>query len=148
MDKCVHVQEALRRHGSPGSLLLIVLALIIFSPRIWDTVRGEPALTNVLTIVTKSDGQVVVQDLTQTRSPVHGVRAAVIEAEDGSVICSTEHHNTWTGERNRFWRISAFTGCPVPDRPYRICSGFAVESASGRQRYLGPFCSPFAVPGG
>jgi len=142
MSSCTHIKGALRRHGSPGTFLWVMLFLIIFGPRTFDAATGEPDLINDLAIVQDSIGDVLVQDVTRTRRPVYGVRSVTIENDDGNVICSTEHHNTWTGERNRFWRLSAITGCAVPAVPYRVCSAFSVRSDSGRQRYLGPFCSP------
>lgn len=147
MGKCMHLNDAVRRHSTPGSLLLLLFAFIVFGPKTIDALRGEPNLENHLAIITNSAGEQIVQDMTRARSPVYGVRAIVIEADDGSVICSTEHHNTWQGERNRLWRISALTSCNTPDQPYRICSHFSVQSDSGRQRFLGPFCSPVSVPG-
>ncbi|SCX88099.1 hypothetical protein [Paracoccus tibetensis] len=146
MAKCTHLAAAIQRHTTAGSLLLLMFSVIIFGPRLWDTIRGEPWIENKLAIVQNSSGAIVVEDAILTRGAVHGLRANTVEAEDGSVLCSTEHHNTWLGERNRFWRIQAFTGCPPPSDPYRICSRFVIASDSGRQRYFGPFCSGLAKP--
>ncbi|MCZ0963903.1 peptidoglycan-binding domain-containing protein [Paracoccus benzoatiresistens] len=38
----------------------------------------------------------------------------IAEKEDGAVYCSTEHHNSWIGERKQFWRIEAFVRCTPP----------------------------------
>lgn len=148
MGKCTHLSQALRRQFSPGSLLLLLFAAIVFGPQSFDWARGEPTIANHLAVVTNSQGVVLVQDVTQTRRPVSGVRANTIEREDGAVVCSTEHHNTWRGERNRFWDIRAFTSCAAPAYPFKVCSNFAVQSDSGRQRYLGPFCSSLTDPPG
>lgn len=146
MAKCTHLAAAIRRHTTAGSLLLLMFSGIVFGPRLWDTIRGEPWIDNRLAIIQNSNGDIVVEDLTVTRGAVHGLRANTIESEDSSVLCSTQHHNTWLGERNRFWRIAAFTGCHPPPDPYRICSRFVVTSDSGRQRYFGPFCSGLTKP--
>lgn len=146
MSKYPHIGEAIRRNTGQSTLLLVAMFLIVFGPRIWDTFTGQPSMENTLSIVLDSTGDVLIHDLTLTQGPVHGVRANTIETEDGSVVCSTEHHNSWRGERNRFWRVSAFVSCDPPAEPYRICSTFSVESESGRHRFLGPFCSALSVP--
>lgn len=146
MGRFTHVSEALHRHSSPGSLLLILFAVILFGPRTWDAVRGEPSIENQLAVVVTSSGDVLIQDVTMTNQPVSGLRANMIEAEDGAVICSTEHHNTWSGARNRYWAFTAFTSCQPPAQPFRICSTFAVEASSGRAKFIGPFCSPLSTP--
>lgn len=148
MGKCTHISQAMRRQFSPGSLLLLLFAGIVFGPQSYDWIQGEPALTNHLAVVTTSQGAVLVQDVTQTRRPVYGLRANTIEREDGAVVCSTEHHNSWRGERNRLWEFRAFTSCAAPAYSFKICSNFAVQSDSGRQRYLGPFCSSLTDPPG
>lgn len=146
MGKLEHVRAAAERHTSPGSLVLLLLTLIVFGPRTWDAVRGEPNIENRLAVVQNSAGETLIHDLTLTNQPVSGLRANIIEDSSGAVLCSQEHHNTWHGERNRFWQFSAFTGCPEPKVDYRVCSTFAVHSESGRQRFLGPFCSALSAP--
>lgn len=146
MGNATHIRDAIRRHTSPGALLLLLFSLIVFGPRLIDAARGEPWIENELGIIINSAGEPVVRDVTITRNPVIGLRANTIEDENAQVICSTEHHNTWVGERNRLWQISAFTGCPPPGVPYRICSSFSVTSEAGRAARLGPFCSTFAYP--
>ena len=144
--RCTHLSAAIHRHTTPGALLLLMFAALIFGPTLWDTMRGEPWIENRLAVVQNSTGAIVVEDLIVTRGAVHGLRVNTVEMEDGSVFCSIEHHNTWEGERNRFWRTEAFTGCALPQSPYRICARFSVASDSGRQQYFGPFCSGITKP--
>lgn len=142
MAELPNLRDTVRRQSTPASLLLIVCAAIVFGPRIWDTLRGEPWIDNQLVVVQNSGGGIVVEDQTKTTSPVHGLRFTSAEAEDGTVICSTEHSDIWLGENKRFWRLSAFIGCVQPREPYRVCSRFSIRSESDRRRSFGPFCSP------
>lgn len=146
MARCTHLAATFRRHTTGGSLLVLFMSAWVLGPGLWDTVRGEPWIENHLTVVQNSNGAVLVEDITRTKGPAHGVRANTIQAADGSVLCSTEHHNTWIGERKRFWRIEAFARCSPPPEVYRVCSHFAVSSDSGRHRYYGPFCSAPTQP--
>lgn len=147
MTQCTNLSAAIGRHTTPGALALIMLAGVIFGPSLVDTARGEPWVDNRIAIVQVSDGRTVVEDLTFARGGAHGLRVNTIEAEDGAVMCSTEHHNAWRGERNRFWTMEAFTSCPPPQVAFRVCSRFVVSSDRGRQRYFGPFCSALKDPG-
>lgn len=146
MAEMVNLQATVKRQSTPGSLLVIAIALIAFGPRLWDTVIGEPWIDNSLAVVETSVGRIVVEDTTVTNESVSGLRANTVESEDGTVLCSTEHHNTWHGERKRFWQIAAFTNCAPPTESYRVCSRFAISSDSGRQRQFGPFCSGLTQP--
>lgn len=144
MARCSNLADTFRRHTTGGSLLVLFMAAWALGPGLWDTIRGEPWIDNNLTVAQNSAGALVVEDITQTKGPAHGVRVNTIQAADRSVICSTEHHNTWNGERKRFWRIEAFSNCPTPSEPFAVCSHFSISSQSGRHRYYGPFCStPF-----
>lgn len=145
MNKCSHLSAAMRRHTSPGTLLLLLFFILLFGPRTMDALRGVPRIDNELTLVQGSLGEVLVRDRTISAGSAFGVRAVTIEKDDGSVVCATEHHNTWAGERNRYWRFSAFTACPAPELPFRVCSYFSVRSDSGRARGLGPFCSAYVM---
>ena len=146
MANCSNLAATYRRHTTPGSLLMLFFAVYILGPGLWDTVRGEPWIENQLTVVQNSTGAVVVEDLTRTRGPAHGVRANTVEDSRGEVHCSSEHHNTWLGERKRFWRIEAFARCSPPLEAFKVCSRFSVASDNGRQRYYGPFCSGLTRP--
>lgn len=146
MSELANLKATYRRQSTPGSLILIVCAAVVFGPRVWDTVRGEPWIENQLVVAQNSGGGVVVEDVTKTASNVHGLRFTSAEAEDGTVICSTEHSDVWLGENKRFWRLTAFIGCDQPREPYRVCSRFSVRSESDRRRGFGPFCSPLTKP--
>lgn len=141
-----NLRETWRRQSTPGSLVLIVIAAVIFGPRMWDAMRGEPWIDNALVVIQNSNGGIAVEDQTRTLSNVHGLRFTSAETVDGTVICSTEHSDTWMGEAKRFWRLSAFIGCEQPAEPYRVCSRFSIRSDSDRRRVFGPFCSPITRP--
>lgn len=146
MAELANLQDAMRRQTTPGSVALLLCAAIVFGPKVYDVIIGEPWIDNVLTVVENSSGQVVIEDLTLTRDTVYGLRANVIEDRNGGVVCSTEHHNSWSGERKRFWQYAAFTGCSnPPTESYRACSLFSIASDSGRQRRFGPFCSGYVA---
>ncbi len=146
MGDLTNLRGAVQRHSTPGSLVILVCAMIVFGPRIWDTIRGEPWIDNQLTVMQGSTGAILVEDLTLTRGTARGVRINTIEDEGGAILCSAEHHNSWLGERKRMWRIQAFVRCSPPIDIYRVCSRFSVASDSGRQRYFGPFCSGVTKP--
>lgn len=146
MSELTHLKQTYRRHSTPGSLLILAMVVVMFGPRLYDTIRGEPWINNQLTIVENSTGNVVVEDLTFTKEAVNGVRVNTVEGEDSEIICSTEHHNTWHGERKRFWQLEAFTGCPQPTVMYRVCSRFSISSSSGLTRQFGAFCSGLTKP--
>ncbi|MGA0615963.1 hypothetical protein [Paracoccus sp. KR1-242] len=146
MGDLAHLRETFKRQSTPGSLVLIMCAAVVFGPRAWDTFRGEPWIDNHLLIAQNSGGGIVVEDQTKTNAPVHGLRFTSAEAEDGTVICSTEHSDIWLGENKRFWRLSAFIGCEQPVEPYRVCSRFSIRSESDRRRSYGPFCSAMTKP--
>lgn len=146
MSRLPNLTATLRRQLTPGSVVLLACAAIIFGPRAIDTIRGEPWINNEVTVVINSLGELVIEDVTFTNETVRGLRTNVVESEDGSIRCSTEHHNSWTGERKRFWSFTAFSSCLPPATPYRLCSRFSITSKSGRFRQFGPFCSALTVP--
>lgn len=141
-----NLRATVRRQSTPGSILLIICAAAVFGPRLYDQVRGEPWIDNQLVVAQNSGGGIVIEDQTRTKAAVHGLRFTSAEAEDGTVICSTEHSDVWLGENKRFWRLSAFIGCEQPAEPYRVCSRFSIRSESDRRRGFGPFCSPLTKP--
>lgn len=144
MTDLPNLKAAAIRHTRPGSIALMAFALLLFGPRIWDTVRGEPWIDSRLAVIETSTGNVIVEEHIRTNQPVHGRRYSSAEAEDGTVICSEDVSATWIGTTARFWRIDGFAGC-LPQEPFRVCSSFALYSDSGRNRHLGPFCSPFGA---
>lgn len=144
MDKCNHITSTLKRHGVAG-LWATIFAAMVFGPRIYDTIRGEPWINNELAVIQNSSGQIIVEDIVTTRNHVAGVRANTVELDSGEVICSTEHHNAWLGQRNRFWSFGAFSGCTPPNEPYKVCSRFSITSGAGLSRFYGPFCSPVTI---
>lgn len=146
MAELAHLRSAVKRQSSPGSLAILLCAVIAFGPKTWDAIVGEPWIDNSLTVVENSSGNVVIEDMTQTRDTVYGLRVNTVEDKDGQVLCSTEHHNSWNGERKRFWEYEAFTGCALqPDIDFRTCSLFSIYSGSGRTRMFGPFCSGYVT---
>lgn len=146
MSELSNLKAAYKRQNTPGTHLVLIMAAIAFGPRAYDTIIGEPWISDSLAIVQNSTGAIVVEDITHTNEAVSGVRVNTVESESDEIICSTEHHNTWHGERKRFWQIDAFTGCAQPKEMYRVCSRFAVSSNSGRSRQFGPFCSGLTKP--
>ncbi|MBI1620033.1 hypothetical protein [Aquamicrobium zhengzhouense] len=143
MSEMSNLRATVRRQSTPGSLVLLICTALVFGPRVWDYIIGEPWIDNQLMIVENSSHEIIVEDLTYTKEPVHGLRVNTVEADDGDILCSTEHHNSWHGERKRFWRLGAFTGCAPQQESFRVCSRFSVSSGSGRTRLFGPFCSPY-----
>lgn len=146
MAELSNLRATARRHSTPGSLVILLCAVLVFGPRLWDAIRGEPWIDNHLTVVQNSGGGVVVEDVTVTNAPVQGLRFTSAETVDGTVLCSTEQTDIWLGEAKRFWRLPAFTGCDQPQEPYRVCSRFSIRSESDRRRSFGPFCSPLTKP--
>lgn len=146
MAELTNLNATVKRHTTPGSLVILLCAGFVFGPKTLDYLIGEPWIESELTIVHASSGEKLVEDVVRTNAPIAGLRANVIENEAGDILCSTEHHNTWHGERKRIWHMSAFTACPAPTGvTYRVCSRFAVESGSGRKASYGPFCSAYMV---
>lgn len=143
MARLASVEAMARRQFTPGSMILLLIAFWVFAPRVWDTIIGEPWISSEMRVVINSASGATVEDLTLTSARVYGSRTVYVEDASGEVLCSTEHFNTWMGERKRFWRFKAFTDCEVPNEVFRICSGFSLTSeVSGRHRRLGPFCTP------
>lgn len=145
MAELSNLRSTLRRQSSPGSLVILVCAALVFAPRAWDHITGEPWIDNSLSVYESGSGAVVVEDLIHTREAVYGLRVNTVEGENSEVLCSIEHHNSWHGERKRFWRIEAFSGCEPQQTSYRVCSRFSVQSGSGRTQGFGPFCSPYVA---
>lgn len=145
MSELANLKATVRRQSTPGTLLLILCGAMLFGPRAWDTVVGEPWINNNLSVAINSGGTTVIEDIIQTKDVVYGVRANTVENVDGEVVCSTEHYNTWQGERRRFWHVPAFVSCAVQPENFRVCSRFTISSPSGRTRAFGPFCSPYTV---
>lgn len=145
MSELSNLKATVKRQSTPGSLLLILCAALLFGPRAWDTVVGEPWVDNNLSVIINSGGDTVVEDYIFTKDVVHGSRANTVENTDGEVVCSTEHYNTWQGERRRFWHLPAFVSCAERPANFRVCSRFTISSPSGRTRAFGPFCSPYTL---
>lgn len=145
MGDLSNLRATVRRQSTPGSLVLLVCAALVFAPRAYDYIIGEPWIDNSLMIVENSTHEMIIEDVTLTKEPVHGLRVNTVEDEAGGILCSTEHHNSWHGERKRFWRLGAFTGCALPKESYRVCSRFSISSGSGRTRLFGPFCSSYVA---
>lgn len=146
MENLVNLRAAIRRQTSPGSLALLVMAMVLFAPRTWDFIRGEPWINNQLSVIEKTDGRLIVEDKIQTHDEVQGLRANTVETKDSSVICARDHRNSWQRQRNRFWRFEAFAGCTKPSEPFRVCSFYTLSSNSGRLNRFGPFCSEYMTP--
>lgn len=146
MAELANLRATARRHSTPGSFVILLCAALVFGPRAWDTIRGEPWIDNRLVVAQNSNGGIVIEDVTRTNAPVHGLRFTSAETQDGTVICSSEHSDVWLGETKRFWRLRAFAGCDQPREPYRVCSRFSVRSENDRRRSYGPFCSPLTGP--
>lgn len=146
MSELSNLRATARRHWTPGTFVILVIAAIAFGPRIWDTIRGEPWIDNQLMLAQNSGGALIVEDVTRSNAPVHGMRFTSAESADGTVICSADHSAIWHGEAKRFWRLNAFIGCETPSEAFKICSRFSVRSESGRRRSYGPFCSPLSQP--
>lgn len=146
MTRLPHLSASLHRQCTPGSLALLACAMILFGPRLVDHVLGEPWIDNELTVVVASTGGVAIEDIVTTTKTVRGLRSNSVEGQDGSILCSTEHHNSWLGSRKRFWSFRAFSGCNQPGEPYKVCSRFSISSKSGRFQQYGPFCSKVTAP--
>ena len=145
MGEMSNLRATIKRQSTPGSLVLLICTALVFGPRAWDYLIGEPWIDNQLMIVENSSHEMIVEDISYTKEPVHGIRVNTVEDQEGGILCSTEHHNSWHGERKRFWRLGAFTGCGTPTETYRVCSRFSVSSGSGRTRLFGPFCSSYVA---
>lgn len=146
-DKFPHVKAMLQRQSAPGAIVLLIMALTFFGPRVLDYIRGEPRIANDLMITLSSNQEYVVEDIVSTPGVTTGLRANVVEDASGGIICASSHINNWLGDRKRIWRLSAFANCyATPIVPFRVCSKYTVESDSGRRRDFGPFCSPMVYP--
>lgn len=140
-----HIRAFVRRHTSPGALMLAALAVLFFGPRLLDVAQDVPRLENELTVVLSTTGQPVVQDLLRVNDRVSGARTRFARSADGHILCSHEVSNTWAGEMRRNWRVSAFAGCQ-PTEPFEVCATFDVSSGSGRRKQFGEFCSARFYP--
>lgn len=141
-----NTRAMIRRQTTPGTLVIALIAIMVFGPKLWDVVRGHPWLETSLLVAELSTGDVIIEDITTTSGLADGVRANVVESEAGEILCAYNHYNTWVGERKRNWKVEAFASCPMPDQPFRVCSRFHVESEHGLRGTFGPFCSAFYHP--
>lgn len=146
MSELSNLRATIQRQTQPGSVAILFIALIAFGPSMWDWIRGEPWIDNQLMLAQNSGGSLVVEDVTRSNAPVHGMRYTSAETESGTVLCSSDHSAIWQGEAKRFWHLSAFIGCEMPSEAFKICSRFSIRSESGRRRSYGPFCSPLSTP--
>lgn len=141
MDESRSFQAVKSRHCTPGSLLIIAIALYVFIPKAWDTIMGEPWINNTLEVAVSATGNVIVEDSINTRAAVHGSRLVYIE-DASEVSCAREYHGLWDGQSKRFWRFNVLTGCEAPKGDFKVCTSFALTSdASGRKKLMGPFCT-------
>lgn len=146
MPEMHNLKGTVRRHSNPGALMLLVLSLIVFGPRVWDGIRGEPWISNELSLFQTSTGEFLVEDIIKTNNPVYGDRQITIEAADGTTLCSSRWAGAWNATSRRNWSIPALAGgCSAPNEPFLICSSFSVYSNSGRHRLYSSFCSPLTV---
>lgn len=144
--RMINTRAMLRRQSTPGAIVLIVMALIVFGPKLLDVYRGHPWIESKLIVVELTNGRLVVEDTTYTTGSASGVRANTVESDVGEILCAYNHYNTWLGERKRNWTMEAFSACAVPKQPFRVCSRFHVESDHGRRGSFGPYCSQIYGP--
>lgn len=126
--------------------MLLGLAAVLFGPRAWDAVIGEPHINARLTITMNRDGDYGVEELIRTNHMVQGTELVRVEDADGGVLCSRPIRDFWAGEIKRFWHFEAFTGCERPDEAFRVCATFTVSSDSGRRRQFPASCTALTVP--
>ena len=143
-----HLKCALRRHSTAGTRGILILSMILFGPRVWDYVQGEPWITGSLSVVRASDGRYLIEDSITTNNPVYGDRQITLENRDGTVLCSSRWSGAWEATTKRNWDLAALAGsnCHTPKEPFRVCSTFSVSSQSGRHRSFAPICSALTNP--
>lgn len=139
-----NLRRALKRQSTAGTRAILFLALIMFGPRAYDYAIDEPWITGSLSVLRSTDGRYLVEDTVITNNPVYGDRQILLEASDGTVLCSSVWSGSWDATTKRNWDLSALAGasCQVPEDNFRVCSIFSVYSQSGRQRSFAPICSP------
>lgn len=140
------MREAIARHTTPGTTLLLVAAAVAFAPRIWDTIIGEPHISVSLIATVNRDGAPGVEQTILTNRPVSGIEVVRVEDSEGELLCSRAISDHWSGEIKRFWHFQAFTACAEPVEPYRVCTHFSLVSESGRERQFAPSCTALTTP--
>lgn len=147
-SELTNIQSCIKRHAVAGPGLLI-LAALLFGPRLFDMVRGEPWIQGTLSVFQSSDGRYLVEDSVTTNHPVYGDRQITLETGDGTVLCSSRWSGAWEATTKRNWSLTALAGanCDLqPVEPFRVCSTFSLTSGSGRARSFAPYCSKLTNP--
>lgn len=117
--------------------------------RLWDMTRAVPWVQARIELrPARSPYGVIVVDSVRAAHPVSGERRVWVETPEGHRICDAERHDSWAGTSGRTWSFRAFTeaGCDLPAAPFRVCSSFIVETASGLRGSFGPDCSGLFDP--
>lgn len=142
-----HLRSMVNRQTTAGSLGIVCIALLMFGPRTYDYIRGEPWIDNQISVLRSTDNAVVVEDTIITNTAVYGDRQVVVEDKDGETLCSSRWAGAWNETSRRMWLLPAFVGgCQVPESPFRVCSEFSVYSGSGRHSFYNAFCSQVYDP--
>lgn len=143
-----NLRKAIHRHSTAGTKSILFLALILFGPRAYDYIRGEPWVTGTLAVVKASDGRYLIEDTVTTNNPVYGDRQVTLETSSGTILCSSKWSGSWDATTRRNWELSALAGvsCKAPEQKFKVCSAFSVYSQSGRHRSFGPICSEVMNP--
>ena len=140
------LRETWERQTTPGAMLILALAALMFGPRALDAVQGEPRVDASLILTVNRDGDFGVEETVRSAGMAQGTELVRVEDADGGVLCSRPIRDFWAGEIKRFWHFDAFTGCHRPDQPFRVCVTFTVASESGRRRQFPPSCTAMLVP--
>lgn len=140
------LRETWVRQTTPGTLLLLGLAAIMFGPRAVDTVRGEPFIEAKLTLTLNRTGEYGIEEHIKTDDLVVGLETVRVEDGGGGLICRSQIRDFWDGERKQYWPFHVFTGCDVPAEAFRVCASFSIRSEAGRQRQFPPSCTSLTTP--
>lgn len=150
MAELTNLRRTVRRHTSPGSVLILMAALFMIGPRLVDEVRGVPWIENDMEIILSDTGRYIVRDEVRSRRPAYGDREMLLEGAGGHGHCVKTWAASWDGVNQRDWDlrdVAGSAGCVLPDTAFRICATFSVRSAtSGRHGSFGPFCTGWVTP--
>lgn len=149
-ERLPNLASTLRRQSTPGNAVLLVIAAIMFMPWLLDRYRDEPKIHGSLTFedssLQRSQAILVETNVAYTNS---GNRMVVTYDENNKIVCMRSWSNVWNKPTKNLWDFQAFTGCDVPNFPFRVCTTFAIESMSGIKRFFGEgqeFCTEMVNP--
>lgn len=140
--------DTFKRQTRAGNLVLILMAVWLIFPYTNDKLRGIPFISSELSFM-YDDTKLYIRDNITIKYPNSGNRSNIIIDEDNKILCTKNWNYLWDKSQSTVWNMDAFVGCEAPDRPFKVCSVFSVNSRSGIERKFGgglEFCTGIIDP--